>query len=52
MMVGNLLYRPLIIINVDEKFKKIIEFFDQDLNLVRKAFETGIQSFEISGLKV
>lgn len=52
MMAGNLLYRPLILINVEEKFKKIIEFFEQDLDLVREAFETGIENFEISGLKV
>lgn len=52
MMAGNLLFRPLIIINVEEKFKKIIEFFDEDLDLVRTAFENGIKSFEVSGLKV
>lgn len=52
MMAGNLLFRPLIIINVEEKFKKIIEFFDEDLDLVREAFENGIKSFEVSGLKV
>lgn len=52
MMAGNLLFRPLIIINVEEKFKKIIEFFDEDLDLVCEAFENGIKSFEVSGLKV
>lgn len=51
MMAGNLLFRPLIILNVEEKFKKIIEFFDEDLDLVREAFENGIKSFEVSGLK-
>lgn len=51
-MAGNLLFRPLILINVEDKFKKIIEFFDEDLDLVRDAFNNGIRSFEVSGLKV
>lgn len=49
-MTGALLSRPIILQDIEERYKMVVEYFSQDLDLVKYCFEDGMDKFAKNGV--